>query len=46
LSNLTKKQWRVKRDGGTFDAFTGATIIPRAVVNATHTTVVKLYKIL
>jgi electron transport complex protein RnfG len=36
LSNLTKKQWGVKRDGGTFDAFTGATITPRAVVNATY----------
>ena len=27
-------QWRVKKDGGQFDAFTGATITPRAVVNA------------
>ncbi|ORU94209.1 MAG: electron transport complex subunit G [Cycloclasticus sp. symbiont of Poecilosclerida sp. N] len=26
------KQWRVKRDGGEFDQFTGATITPRAVV--------------
>ena len=25
-------QWRVKRDGGVFDQFTGATITPRAVV--------------
>ncbi len=25
-------QWRVKRDGGEFDQFTGATITPRAVV--------------
>jgi len=25
-------QWRVKRDGGAFDQFTGATITPRAVV--------------
>lgn len=25
--------WAVKKDGGTFDAFTGATITPRAVVN-------------
>jgi electron transport complex protein RnfG len=29
LSNLNKNQWKVKRDGGTFDAFTGATITPR-----------------
>ncbi len=27
--------WAVKKDGGRFDQFTGATITPRAVVNAT-----------
>ncbi|QKN81700.1 electron transport complex subunit RsxG [Scandinavium goeteborgense] len=27
-------QWAVKKDGGEFDQFTGATITPRAVVNA------------
>jgi len=27
-------QWKVKRDGGVFDQFTGATITPRAIVNA------------
>jgi len=26
--------WQVKRDGGVFDQFTGATITPRSVVNA------------
>ncbi|MFK5131212.1 FMN-binding protein, partial [Glaesserella parasuis] len=26
-------EWAVKKDGGTFDQFTGATITPRAVVN-------------
>ncbi|MPN28268.1 Electron transport complex subunit RsxG [bioreactor metagenome] len=26
--------WAVKKDGGDFDQFTGATITPRAVVNA------------
>ena len=26
-------QWAVKKDGGQFDQFTGATITPRAVVN-------------
>ena len=26
--------WAVKKDGGQFDQFTGATITPRAVVNA------------
>ncbi len=29
-----EKQWKVKRDGGVFDQFTGATITPRAVVKA------------
>jgi len=32
-------QWHVKKDGGMFDQFTGATITPRAVVQATHKTV-------
>jgi len=36
LSNPKKRQWKVKRDGGIFDQFTGATITPRAVVNAVH----------
>ena len=31
-------QWSVKRDGGSFDQFTGATITPRAVVNAVQQT--------
>ncbi len=31
-------QWRVKRDGGLFDQFTGATITPRAIVNQVKTT--------
>ncbi len=30
------KQWKVKRDGGEFDQFTGATITPRAVVKSVH----------
>lgn len=30
--------WAVKKDGGEFDQFTGATITPRAVVNATKRT--------
>lgn len=34
LGSLTQKQWRVKRDGGEFDQFTGATITPRAIVKA------------
>lgn len=32
------QRWRVRRDGGDFDQFTGATITPRAVVAATHRT--------
>ena len=32
--------WRVKRDGGVFDQFTGATITPRAVVKAVHNALV------
>ncbi len=36
LTNPSKSQWKVKRDGGSFDAFTGATITPRAVVTATY----------
>lgn len=34
LGNPEPKQWQVKRDGGVFDQFTGATITPRAVVRA------------
>ena len=33
LGNPDVEQWKVKKDGGTFDAFTGATITPRAVVS-------------
>lgn len=36
LDNLTEQQWHVKKDGGQFDAFTGATITPRAVVKGVH----------
>lgn len=32
--NTSKKQWRVKKDGGVFDQLTGATITPRAIVKA------------
>ncbi|WP_455366315.1 electron transport complex subunit RsxG [Kaarinaea lacus] len=34
LSNPGESQWKVKKDGGYFDQFTGATITPRAVVKA------------
>ncbi len=38
LSNPDKKGWAVKRDGGQFDQFTGATITPRAIVKAVYKT--------
>lgn len=38
LSNMSKQQWAVKKDGGNFDEFTGATITPRAVVKAVQNT--------
>ncbi len=34
LSNPAPDAWKVRRDGGIFDQFTGATISPRAVINA------------
>ena len=34
LSNLASEKWKVKKDGGEFDQFSGATITPRAVVKA------------
>lgn len=33
LIDPSKESWKVKKDGGYFDQFTGATITPRAVVN-------------
>jgi electron transport complex protein RnfG len=34
LTNPEESRWKVKRDGGDFDQFTGATITPRVVVHA------------
>ena len=34
LGNPTVKGWTVKKDGGVFDQFTGATITPRAVTHS------------
>ncbi|WP_413112082.1 electron transport complex subunit RsxG [Thaumasiovibrio sp. DFM-14] len=34
LSKNNQSDWQVRKDGGQFDQFTGATITPRAVVNA------------
>ncbi len=36
LANTPPDGWAVKKDGGEFDQFTGATITPRAVVEAIH----------
>jgi electron transport complex protein RnfG len=36
LDNLTPTQWAVKKDGGVFDQFAGATITPRKSVQAIH----------
>ena len=33
---LNTSKWKVKKDGGDFDQFTGATITPRAVVKAVY----------
>ena len=38
LDNPTGKGWAVKKDGGEFDQFTGATITPRAVVQSVKNT--------
>ena len=36
LQDPQSSGWAVKKDGGQFDQFTGATITPRAVVKAVH----------
>lgn len=38
LQQPAEENWLVKKDGGEFDAFTGATITPRAVVGAVQKT--------
>lgn len=38
VQGVDDRQWAVKKDGGDYDQFTGATITPRAVVNATKRT--------
>lgn len=43
LTSPEKKGWAVKRDGGGFDQFTGATITPRAIVKAVYNTL-RYYK--
>lgn len=38
LARLGLQKWAVKRDGGHFDQFSGATITPRAVIHAVKNT--------
>jgi len=38
LADPEAARWKVKRDGGDFDQFTGATVTPRAVVKAVKNT--------
>lgn len=40
LTNPNIEQWAVKKDGGIFDQFTGATITPRAVVRGVRDSLV------
>lgn len=39
VTNENEATWKVRKDGGQFDQFTGATITPRAVVKAVKNTV-------
>ena len=36
LGEMTEKEWAVKKDGGSFDYVTGATITSRAVIKSTY----------
>lgn len=38
LTNPDEKQWKVKKDGGVYDQFTGATVTPRGIVEAVRRT--------
>ena len=40
LDNPPLEAWQVKRDGGAFDQFTGATITPRAVVKTVRNSLI------
>ncbi len=44
LTDPPPDEWKVKKDGGVFDQFTGATITPRKVVQAVHDTLVYFQK--
>ena len=36
LAGIPDAEWRVKKDGGRFDAYAGATVTPRAIVKAAN----------
>ena len=40
LDDLPPTRWQVSKDGGDFDQFTGATITPRAVIQAVKNSLV------
>ncbi len=40
LDNPKPDRWKVKRDGGVFDQFTGATVTPRSIVKAVKNTLI------
>lgn len=44
LDNPGPDGWQVKKDGGNFDQFTGATITPRAVIGSVHTALQYFHK--
>lgn len=44
LQKPNEQGWHVKKDGGDFDSFTGATITPRAVVKGVHESLVLFQK--
>lgn len=43
LSNTPPQAWAVKKDGGQFDQFTGATITPRAIVKSVHQGLIQIH---
>jgi Na+-translocating ferredoxin:NAD+ oxidoreductase subunit G len=40
LLDPEKRLWKIKKDGGSFDQFTGASITPRSIVNTVYKTLV------
>ncbi|WP_417517620.1 electron transport complex subunit RsxG [Marinobacter sp.] len=44
LGNPAPREWNVKKNGGVFDQFTGATITPRAVVKAVQKSLIYFRK--